>query len=280
MTLPNFLGIGAQRAGSSWLDKQLRSHPKVYIPARRKEVHFFDRYYDRGLEWYQEFFPSAERASQYRAIGEITPMYIYHPDMPARIQKHMPDCKFIAILRNPADRAYSHYNLMVRGINEQRSFDKILKEYPKVYARGLYSEQLERYLRYFPRKNMLVLIFEHIKSDSESVLHQIAEFLSIDASKFKNDLVEKKVNVSSLPRFPRARAMAIRFRGFLWRKDLDWVVNVFRAMGARHLFGNRGSMPPMSPDMRATLLAKYEPDIASLEELLKKDLSLWTKPPN
>jgi hypothetical protein len=78
-----------------------------------------------------------------------------------------------------------------------------------------------------------------------------------------------------LPRLPGVRSTAVRVRRFLWNHDLDWVVNAFRAMGVRHLFGNRGALPPMDADIRTELYARYEPEIAALEELLRQDLSLW-----
>ena len=76
MTLPSFLVIGAQRAGTSLLHQILLAHPDVYVPAQRKEVHYFDRYFERGVEWYQSYFPAADAAGRYRAIGEITPDYL------------------------------------------------------------------------------------------------------------------------------------------------------------------------------------------------------------
>ena len=85
MTLPTFLGIGAMRAGTTWLHDLLASHPDVFVPARRKEVNFFSFYYERGLSWYERFFPPESEAQNYRAIGEISPIYLYCDPCPERI---------------------------------------------------------------------------------------------------------------------------------------------------------------------------------------------------
>lgn len=278
MILPNFIGIGAARSGTSWLDKLLRSHPDLYLPERRKEVDFFHRYYDRGIEWYGEFFPSDEEAANYRNIGEISPDYLYHKEVPARIHESLPDCQFILILRNPADRAYSHYGFLIRELNEQRTFPQLCKGSPEVVYRGLYYQQLQRYLQYFPLEKFLILIYEHTIDHPDRALNKLGDFLAVDAHKFDRTLFSKKVNASALVRFPRARFLARQFRNFLRRNDLDWVWNVAKASGMKRVFEKSESIPPIEPDVRADLISQYETDISALEKLIDVDLSVWRKP--
>lgn len=280
MVLPNFIGIGAARSGTSWLDKLLRSHPDLYLPERRKEVDFFNRYYDRGLEWYQEFFPSAEQASNYRSIGEISPEYLYHKkdDVPFRIYETLPDCRFLLILRNPADRAYSHYGFLIRELNEQRTFPQLCEQAPEVFYRGLYYQQLQKFLQYFPLEKFLILIYEHTMTNPEQALNKLADFLSVDADKFDRTLFSKKVNASSLVRFPRARLLARQFRNFLRKNDLDWVWNMAKATGMKRVFEKSDTIPPIDPNFRAELISRYEADINALEKLINIDLSIWKKP--
>jgi len=276
MTLPNFLGIGAQKAGSSWLELQLRGHPDIYLPPWRKEVHFFDGNYDRGIEWYEKFFSDATSSDEYLAIGEITPKYIYDPEVPARIQKHIPNCKFIAILRNSVDRAYSQYGEVVLNRMETASFAEALEKYPDFFERGLYSEQIKRYYKYFPVENFLILLLERVKSQPEIVLRQVADFLSVDFDKFDLSLVKDRPNKFFLPRFRRARAWARCIMSFLYDRNLDWLVYIAKVPGLHNrIFGNLGSLPPMDPEIRAELIKRYEPDIVALEELLGEDLSSW-----
>ncbi len=276
MTLPSFLGIGAQRSGTTWLDHQLRSHSQISLPTRRKEVHFFDEHYDRGLDWYRRFFPSALQASAYRAIGEITPKYLYAPAAPTRIRECLPGCKLIAILRNPADRAFSQYGLSVKNAGESRLFEDFLAARPEAFQRGLYSQQLRRFFDCFPQANILVLIFERdVARDQHSALERIADFLAVEAGGFGAHDFGKPVGGSHLTRFPRARAAASGVAQFLRKNDFDPLVNLAKATGLPRLFGNRGPIPPMNTATRAELLERYESDIAALEKLLGDDLSLW-----
>ena len=137
MTLPNLLGLGAQRAGTTWLDGVLRGHPDIFLPSRRKEVHFFDRYFQRGVDWYSTYFPRISLASDFKWIGEITPAYLYDPSVPARILATLPDCHFIVTLRNPADRAYSQYCYKVRNTADKRTFAEFIDEEQDALERGI-----------------------------------------------------------------------------------------------------------------------------------------------
>ena len=276
--LPNFLVIGAMRSGTTWLDKILRTNPNICLPQRRKEIHFFSEYYDRGIEWYQNFFPFSEHTSRYPCIGEISPDYLYYPEVPIRIKKHIPDCRFIVILRNPADRAYSSYGFFVKNYAEQRSFQEVLETNPNVFLKGLYGQQLERYLQHFPLENFLILIYEHDILNPEKALNKIAKFLDVDVNNFNKYKINQRINSSGNVRFPRARNLARKFRDFLRNKDLDWLWNAAKNSGIEAVFNAKGrDLPPIEPNLRAELIVKYESDITVLEKLISMDLSIWKK---
>ena len=99
MTLPTFLGIGAPKAGTTWLYNLLVEHPQVYVSQRLKEVSYFNRNYDRGQAWYESFFPGESEASAYCALGEVTPSYLHCEQCPERINMLLDNPKLIAILR-------------------------------------------------------------------------------------------------------------------------------------------------------------------------------------
>ncbi len=275
MTLPNFLVIGAQRSGTTWLDQQLRHHPSIYLPEIRKEVHFFNRYYYRGLDWYQKFFPISKEASQYQWIGEITPNYMEYPEVPQLIYKHMPDCKLILILRNPADRLYSHYSHSIRNQNYQKSFNEFMQQ-SNTFTMGLYAEHLQRYLKYFPLDNFLILIFEETIVNPQLSLKKIAKFLSIDDRYFDEIDYTKKVNYSYRPRFAFAYSLARNAVSWLRKNDLDWVFNNAKKMGvSKKIFGVGQPIPKLDTKLRKNLLSRYEDNITDLEKMLGKDLSIW-----
>lgn len=272
--LPSFLGIGAMRCGTTWIDSILRSHPDIYLPEKRKEIHFFDLYYEKGIDWYRDFFPSSESSNL--QIGEITPAYLYFPEIPLKIKTAIPDCRFIVILRNPADRAYSHYGFWVKNFAEQRPFSEVLEREPEIINKGFYYQQIQRYLEYFPQENFLFLIFEETINNPQLALKQLADFLDVDCEKFDRSTVSQKKNASASVRFPRARALACNFRDFLRRQDLDWLWNLASSSGIKQVFETTGKpLPPLDRETKEMLYRRYSSDIENLEKLLQKDLSSW-----
>lgn len=275
MTLPSFLGIGAMRSGTTWLDRVLRSHPDIYLPERRKEVHFFDQYHDRGLAWYETFFPEADAASEYLAIGEITPKYLSVPVIPALIKESLPDCKFILILRNPADRAYSHYSFLVKKFGEKRDFNDFLMQNSDAFARGLYAQHIDRYLEHFPLENFLILTFEQTMAAPEASLAKIADFLGIDAARFEREQLYKKANSSGKVRFPWLWDRLMGVANFIRRQEVDWLWNAVKNTGIKKVFETNQSLPPMDPTIRNSLLTRYQADMAQLATKTGLDLSVW-----
>jgi hypothetical protein len=201
-SLPDFVVIGAQRAGSTSLFDYLGRHPRV-VPPSHKEIHFFDQNFFRGERWYRSHFPPALRV---RAVsgrtGEASPYYLFHPEAPARAHATVPDARLVVLLRNPVDRAYSHYQLAVRGGHEQLPFDEAVKReserlageaekladpthksaahrHLSYVARGLYAEQLERWLAFFPREQLLVLRSEDLFANPEAVFAETVAFLGL-----------------------------------------------------------------------------------------------------
>lgn len=196
---PCFLVLGAQRCGTTSLFQFLQSHPQIQPPVK-KEVHFFDNRYSKGLDWYLNQFP--ERGdTQDEITGEATPYYLFHPFAAARVKAHFPHMKLIVILRNPADRAYSHYKWAVAKGNETLPFEDALNaeqgrldearpdllcgkpafshQKHSYRSRGRYLEQLNRWLELFPNDQFLFLRSEDFFSDPEVLLAGVWAFLGI-----------------------------------------------------------------------------------------------------
>jgi hypothetical protein len=197
--LPDFLVIGAQRAGTTSLYRYLLQHPDV-APARVKEVHFFDDAFARGPAWYRAHFPRAAAlsrpgAARRRITGEATPYYLFHPAVPGRVAALLPDVKLIAILRDPVDRAYSHYWLQRAFGRERLSFeDAVASEDDRLrgdrddrgahrwfsyLARGIYVDQLVRWGDYVPRGSLLVLESERLLAEPQASLREVTAFLGL-----------------------------------------------------------------------------------------------------
>lgn len=272
MILPDFLGIGAQRCGTTWLHTQLSTHSEIYVPHERKEIHYFDRYFDRGPEWYARFFEGGRG----KRIGEVTPNYLENPEVSARIKATLPDSVFLVMLRNPAERAFSQYKRAIRDVNERGTFEQYVAAKPGAFERGLYYERLSRYLKYFPRDRFLVLLLEEVVKEPHASLRRVASFLGVDPEGFSSGSDARsgrneayRVRVAGLYAF--ARRFGIRLR----RRDMDWLVNLAKTAGLKRLFGRVDDLPPFDPETRLRLLARYEQDMATLETLFELDLSLW-----
>jgi Sulfotransferase domain len=209
--LPDFLVIGAQKSGTSSLFRYLDQHPQVHgsLP---KEVHYFSGgldpavdAYALGERWYRAHFPKRSEMKAGMRAFEATPLYLLHPHAARRIHALMPEVKLVAVLRNPTDRALSHYFHNVRD-NDRRTFREELgpaeamaaeeerlapilaagdyrNELYRIAtykARGRYLDQLRPYLELFPRENLLVLSAEDLFDDPAGQMARLADFLGID----------------------------------------------------------------------------------------------------
>jgi hypothetical protein len=207
--LPDFLIIGAARSGTTSLYQYLTEHPSI-IPGVGKEIYFFDKKFKKGINWYKSFFPTkfsmaiTKNKQQTKCItGEATPRYLHYPHAPKRIFQLLPKIKLIVLLRNPIDRAYSHYQMEVSSGNEELSFEESIKKeeertkeimekmqddenfysvyfYRKSYlTRGLYLEQLKRWFKFFPREKFLILKSEDLYSNPSKIYQESLNFLEL-----------------------------------------------------------------------------------------------------
>ena len=271
--------VGAQRAGTTWLDDALRRHARIYLPERRKEIHYFDRHFARGPEWYARFFPDTDAAAAFDAVGEITPRYLYDPDVPKRVRALLPHVRLVAILRDPVERCRSHHGLAVRDAGERRDLASYLAANPEVIERGLYAVQLQRYLDHFPREQLLVLIHERVLADPAAAACELAGFLGVAPDELRLDVADRaRDNRSYRPRFARARALALRLTQWLTDHDADgWVRRAQRA-GAGRWFGEKTTpLPPMPAELRRALRERYANDRRSLEAMLATRLTEWDR---
>ena len=205
---PNFLVIGAQKAGTTSLHGYLTAHPAV-LGASLKEVQYFSKFYDRGEDWYLAYFPLELRGSATRlrsgvrpAVGEASATYLFHPRAPERVHAFDSAMRLVVVLRDPVDRAYSHYQMEHRWGREVLPFEGALERETELLpelermradpayesqeaidcsyvARGRYAEQLERWLELFPRGQLLVLTSDELLDDPAGTVAAVAHFLGI-----------------------------------------------------------------------------------------------------
>ena len=197
--LPDFLILGAQKAGTTALYSYLRRHPSITGPSW-KEVSYFDRHYARGEAWYRGNFPNKAR-TRGKLVGEASPSYVFHPLAPQRVRELVPEARLVVLVRNPIDRALSHYQHEVALGREPLSFEDALAAEderlrgeeerlladPRYFsrewwshtyqARGRYAEQLERWLAVFPQEQLLIVPSDDLADDPAGAHARVLDFL-------------------------------------------------------------------------------------------------------
>lgn len=269
--LPNFLIIGAMRSGTTSLARYLGDHPEVFMTPG-KEIHFFDRNYERGVTWYMEHFRGVTNEA---AIGEATQTYMFESSAIPRIARFIPGAKLIAILRNPVDRAYSHYwHNRARG-REVLSFpdaiaaegerlvsgDRLSRPRYSYVARGRYLEQLLRTTRFFRREALHVVIFEDLRDEPWKTYQSVCRFLGVD------DGIRVPIVGRPLNPFVRLRSIALRDAA---RKLPSWARNALGKVNARS-----DTYPPMDPVTRLKLAGMFREDNLRLMQWLGRDTTVW-----
>jgi Sulfotransferase domain len=178
--LPQFLVIGAMKAGTTSLHHYLQAHPDLYLP-ETKELNFFrdPRTHARGEQWYRQQFAGAQ---SHQVPGEVSPDYAKHPHhagAPERIQALIPDVKLIYLVRQPIDRMRSMYLHQVVAGREQRPIDEALLHDPHYLQVSQYAMQLDRYLRHFTLDQILICSSEQLSADRALVLSRIHRFVGV-----------------------------------------------------------------------------------------------------
>jgi len=197
----NYLIIGTARGGTTALYEYLIQHPDI-VPAPRKEMHFFDRdsrYGDEAIAEYKKTFFNDRKNG--RIIGEATPYYLYHPLVPERVAKDFPNTKIIVLLRNPVDRAYSHYHFNVSQrtslsltFEQTVECEKIIRQSSStsddyqtipyrlfsLVRRGEYVKQLRNWMKYFPKEQIHIIKSEDFLMNKYDVLEKVFKFLEVE----------------------------------------------------------------------------------------------------
>jgi len=282
--------VGTQKGGTTSMYEILKKHPQIFMP-ETKELHFFDRdeQFKQGTQWYiDEYFSDAGNKT---AIGEVTPNYMFIESVPERIFNSLgSDIKFVFIFRNPADRAFSHYQMCIHRNTESQSFadavdlniellksGQIARAEKHYINRGFYDEQVERYLKYFPIENMLFLLFEEDLVDNrKETFFRIYDFLGV-----------KRINIS-----PNVKSLS---SGETRSETMDGVLN------SQHLLNRIAKAIIPSPNLRTNIkfylnkLNKkkqesqsevsnikaglinnvYKTHILKLQDLIGRDLGSW-----
>jgi hypothetical protein len=257
---PDFMICGAMKCGTTSLHYLLNKHPQICLPDSKKnynELHFFDNAsnFAKGTEWYENHFKSC-KANQ--KIGQTSPMYIFHREAPKRIFEYSPNVKLIFILRDPVRRAYSHYFTKVNNGSESLSFERALEiESTRMnesalfygnysyFTRGLYANQIERYLTFFSKEQMFFLSTHDLNDDTQNTLQKLLQFLEVKALKLP--MVHENVQ----KQYPRSLRLRLLFNrnGF--------VKKIPKIRGLERLLNKTDEKPEMDTSIENSLYKRY-----------------------
>lgn len=302
MPLPNFFIVGAIKGGTTSLHHYLSQHPEVFMPVR-KEFHYYsfgiqgkefigpNAVNDNLITTHDQYLPHFADGEGYKAIGDASPTYLYYPNAAEEIAKDVPDARIIMSLRQPAERAFSHYLHMRREAREQYDnfADALAVEEQRIrdnwafgfhyYNVGLYAEQVQRYIGVFGSERVLVFLYDDLKADTPAVIRKIYAHIGVDPD-FTPDL-ERRYNVGGKPKnesmhniYLALRDVRKYFRNLLPRgvRRQIWqsVIKYMRNQNMERV--------TLEPELQEELNNKYRDNILRLSQIIDRDLTHWLTP--
>jgi hypothetical protein len=278
--LPTFIGIGAAKCGTTSIHRYLGEHPEILV-SKIKETNFFAyqgqteaRFRVRSWDAYRRQFAGARDE---RAIGEFSPLYMDSPEAArraaTRIAEALPGAKLLVSLRSPAERAYSRWVAARRSGIERRPADIAIQRGTRHVEPGFYRQRLQPYLELFPSEQIKIMIFEEFLEAPTAAMQEIYRFLDVDPT-FEPS-VEARHNRARVPRHPRLNYPWERLRRLQprWFSAPAPLVRLNRALLER----TYTEPPPLDPALRSRLLELYREEVAGMEDLLGRELTMWKR---
>ncbi|MGB3239551.1 MAG: sulfotransferase domain-containing protein [Geitlerinemataceae cyanobacterium] len=293
MRLPNFLIIGAAKAGTTTLYEYLCRHPQIFM-STPKEPEFFarDENYARGIDWYSSLFDNAQ---PHQICGEASTIYTRSPQFPhtaARIAQHIPQAKLIYLMRHPVDRAYSHYVQRIKTAQNKKeklevgeTFEERIERESFFIDSSNYVLQIEQYLRFFQPESFLFLLMKDVTSNSAETLKQVCRFLEIDdtidllnpaaitanqAKTHETWFVRSRMT-APLKRIPGVSQVA----SALPQNVRDVAYNFLNNLPYKSKIKKKYVPTPMLAETRQKLLETFREPNQQLAQFLDRDLSRW-----
>ncbi len=285
--VPHFLNIGAQKCATTWLYYCLKEHPEVFLSPKNRVVFFEQPDYSRkNWDWYLSHFAAARQG---QVIGDARVEYLYNPETPELIARHLPDCKLVVILRNPVDRAVSAFHWYVRkGLLPDLPLDEGMRAalegrasleskqqdelFRGIVGMGRYAEQLDRYFKHFEQGRFLILLYDDVKTDPAGVYRSVCRFVGINAEFMPKGLGNQPLRSAGIPALKalERQTRMIYGSGKIW----DWVNRAALRVG----LGREG--PRLGDQTKRALQRYYAPHNLRLAAILREYRSKCGHPPD
>ena len=276
--LPNFIYVGPDKAGSSWLHEVLITHPQVFMsPA--KDLYYFDRYFDKGLDWYAAHFA---KAGDQPIVGEVCQDYMFEQRAPARMADVLPDPRFMVNLRDPVERAFSSYLYMIRIGQEPGTFSEALATRPMLLDHSRYGSALTRFADVFGRDRIYLGLFDDLVEDPQAFFSALLTWLGLEPQELSAELLGVRLPASKA----RSPIVARLIRdAAAWVRVHDGAELVGRVKRSqlvqRFLYRPLKERPAVADEDAAYIRSALRDEIAAVETLFDVDLRRrWDWPSN
>ena len=271
MRLPDFIGVGPPRTGTTWLDRILRNH--IGLPKGLKETQFFVWRYRLGLRWYANHF--RDYPLSYPS-GEFGPTYFPVAEARERIRSHLPNCKVIITLREPVERFYSHYKMWRKIGVVKASFAEVAENHEELIAHTRYAENVKAWRELCGTERTLVLIHEDVGTDRQGYVNRLCDFIGAPSLDLKSVTVERELaaHVERAPKSRRNARRALRLRDLLEERGYARLLELLDPF-FEFCMGRGEVFPPLDPALKERLRERFRPEIDQLEILLDRSLADW-----
>ncbi len=285
----DFIGIGAVKAGTSWIADNLAKHPQIFIP-EIKEITYFNPTLARlpgttnpnhlqDLNWYHAYFEPSDK----QINGEYSVQYMTEAGTAEKIYKYNPNIKIIVSLRDLPKQVHSLwlYNVQ-RGVVSYKTLKEAINGRPDLFANSFYFQQLKPYFDLFPKENIKVVLFEDMMKDKKGIYKELTDF--IGASTIYPESLEERSNATQKPRSIALNRIIQGTRHFITKNGMEWLIPALKAVGIVQLGAfirdkanvtKLDKKPDIDPELEKQIRGYYLKDIEQLEKLINRDLSAW-----
>jgi LPS sulfotransferase NodH len=271
--LPSFIVVGPPRTGTSWLHKVLGRC--TVLPKPTKETRFFDLHFEKGFDWYLSHFPANNGDAP---MGEVAPTYFVSSDARERIAQAIPKVKLIFMFRDPVQRVVSLYRMKRAYGMIPWNFEDAIEKDSELIGSGMYSTQLAEWRRKFPVEQMMVTVYDDLRSDPQQFINSITEFIGIPPITLDRSMLEYVYSSERMtePRNYLATKTATVVADWCKARRLDQFVDSVRNSPFINLFlGGGDPLTETSPLALKRLGERFLPEVEGIERLLGRSLETW-----